>query len=89
MVLAETHTSSLGQTGSYIFWESSDIDNHIVIGADASNAISEAPVPKEPLCIYLNAQFREWWKSKGCNPFHPSQKIVRVKKALQGCPKSP
>ena len=89
VTLAETFASSLEQTGSRIFWAATAIYNHIVIGADASNAFAEAPPPKAPLYVYLDAQFHNWWKSKGYKPLHPSQKVMRVKKALQGHPESP
>ena len=63
--------------------------NHIVIGTDASNAFEEAKPPKAPLYVYLDTQFREWWKERGYNNIHPSHKVMRVKKALQGHPESP
>ena len=89
VTMAETYASSLEQTGSRIFWAASAINNHIVIGADASNAFAEAPAPKAPLYVYIDKPFREWWDSKGYLPLHPSQRVVRVKKALQGHPESP
>ena len=82
VTLAETFTSSLDQTGSQIFWASAAIHNYIVIGADASNAFAEAPAPKAPLYVYLDTQFRNWWASKGYKSLRPSQKVIRVKKAL-------
>ena len=89
VTMAETYASSLEQTGSRIFWAATAIDNHIVIGADASNAFAEAPPPKAPLYVYLDQQFREWWTHKGYPPIHQSHKVMRVKKALQGHPESP
>ena len=89
VTMAETFASSLEQTGSRIFWATSAMNNYIVVGADASNAFAEAPPPKAPLYVYLDTQFREWWKTKGYAPLHPNQKVMRVKKALQGHPESP
>ena len=89
VTMAETFASSLEQTGSRIFWAISAINNHIVVGADASNAFAEAPPPKAPLYVYLDTPFREWWAEKGYTPLHPSQNVMRVKKALQGHPESP
>ena len=89
ITLAETFASSLDQTGSRIFWACAAMYNHIVIGADASNAFAEAPAPKAPFYVYLDTQFRNWWAPKGYKPLHPSQKVMRVKKALQGHPESP
>ena len=82
--MVETYASSLEQTGSRIFWATSAIANHIVIGADASNAFAEAPPPKAPLYVYLDKQFREWWQHKNYPPLHPTHNVMRVKKALQG-----
>ena len=87
--MAETVASYLEQKGSRIFWAVSAINNHIVVGADASNAFAEAPPPKAPLYVYLDTPFREWWAAKGYAPLHPYQKVMRVKKALQGHPESP
>ena len=89
VTMAETFASSLEQTGSRIFWATSAMNNYIVVGADASNAFAEAPPPKAPLYVYIDTQFREWWEEKGYAPLHPSQKVMRVKKALQGHPESP
>ena len=55
--MAEIFASSLKQTGSHIFWAAPALRNHIVIGADATNAFSEAPTPKSPLYVYLDTQF--------------------------------
>ena len=77
-----TFAICLEQTGSRIFWATNTIHNHIVIGADSSNIFAEASAPKAPLYVYIDTQFREWWNSKGCPPLNPSQKVLRVKKAL-------
>ena len=66
-----------------------DMRNHVVYGADASNAFAEAPPPKAPMYVYLDTQFREWWKARGYGDIHPSHKVMRVKKALQSHPESP
>ena len=51
VTLAETYSSSLEQSSSRVFWVSSAINNHIVIGADASNAFEEATPPKSPFYV--------------------------------------
>ena len=89
VTLAETFANSLDQTGSRIFWAITAMQYYITIGADASNAFAEAPQPKAPIYVYLNTKFKEWWNSKGYTPLHQSQKVMRVKKALQGHPESP
>ena len=87
--MAETYASSLEQTVSRIFWAATALDNNIVICVDASNDFAKAPAPKTPLYVYIDKSFREWWKSKGYTPLHPSQRVLRVKKALQENPESP
>ena len=89
VTMAETFAHSLEQTGSRIFWAISALSNYVVVGADASNAFAEAPAPKAPLYVYIDKQFREWWEHKGYTPLQPSQRVMRVKKALQGHPESP
>ena len=88
VTLGETYAASLDQTASRIFWALSAVNNHIVIGADASNAFAEAPAPIAPLYMTLETQFHSWWRSKGRPPI-PDGYGVRVLKAIQGHPESP
>ena len=90
VTLAETYAASLDQTASRVFWAATAINNFITIGADASNAFAEAPAPVAPLYVYVDEQFRQWYKSKYPNrqPIPPGY-VLRVKKALQGHPESP
>ena len=57
--MAETYASSLEQSGSHIFWAASASKNHIVIGADASNAFTEADPPKIPLYVRVNEPYQQ------------------------------
>ena len=59
-----------------------------VYGADVSNAFAEAPTPRAPLCVTIDRQFADWWKSKGGPPITPGH-VLSVRKALQGHPESP
>ena len=73
-----------------MFWAATAINNFITIRADASNAFAEAPAPVAPLYVYVDKQFRQWYKSRYPNrkPIPPGY-VLRVKKALQGHPESP
>ena len=88
VTIGETYAASLDQTASRIFWALSATSNHIVIGADASNAFAEAPAPQAPLYMTLDSQFHSWWKSLGRPPIPPGYG-VKIKKAIQGHPESP
>ena len=66
--LADTYAASLDQTVSKVFWTISVAKGHIVVGADASNAFSEAPAHTAPLYLRIDTQFHAWWKSKGLQP---------------------
>ena len=90
VTLAETYAASLDQTASRVFWAATAINNFITIGADASNAFAEAPAPVAPLYVYVDEQFRQWYKHRYPNrkPIPPGY-VLRVKKALQGHPESP
>ena len=53
VTLRETYAASLDQTASKILSAVSSVKFHIVLCADASNAFTEAPVPKVPLYMTL------------------------------------
>ena len=85
VTIGETYAASLDHTTARIFWALTASSNHVTIGADASNAFTEAPAPKAPLYMSLDTQFHSWWKSKGRPPI-PSGYGVRIFKAIQGHP---
>ena len=58
-----------------------------MIGANASNTFAKVLPPKATLCVYLNKQFRKWWEHKWYAPLSQTQRVMHVKKALQGHPK--
>lgn len=89
ITLANTYTGSLEQICSRIFWATSAIHNHIVIGADASNAFAEAPAPKAPLYVTIDKPYREWYKCKYPHEEQPStNNVLPVHGALQGHPEA-
>ena len=88
VTMAETYTSALEQTGAQIFWSACALQNYIIIGADAANAFAEAPPPKAPLYVRVDKQYREWYLQK-FGKIIPEGHVLRVRKALQGHPKSP
>ena len=90
VTLAETYAASLDQTAARVFWAATAINNFITIGADASNAFAEAPAPVAPLYVFIDEQFRTWYKTRypDRKPIPPGY-VMRVKKALQGHPESP
>ena len=90
VTLAETYAALLDQTAARVFRAATAINNFITIGADASNAFAEAPAPVAPLYVFVDEQFRAWYKNR-----YPNRKpiplgyVMRVKKVLQGHPESP
>ena len=66
------------------------INNFITIGADASNAFAEAPALIAPLYVFVDEQFRAWYRNRypNCKSIPPGY-VMRVKKALQGHLESP
>lgn len=90
VTLGDTYAGSLEQTGSRIFWAATAMNNFITIGADASNAFAEAPPPKAPLYVNIDAPFCEWYKTKYPDkPKIPRGFVLPVQGALQGHPESP
>jgi len=90
VTLAETYAGSLDQVASKVFWAAAAINNSIVVGADAANAFAEAGVPKAPLYVTIDKQFREWYKSRYPDePEIPDKAVLSVHGALQGHPESP
>ena len=88
VTLAHTFAACLEQPGAHSFWSSAAYFDMLVIGADASNAFTEAPAPKAPLFVVVDQQFREWWASKGHGNI-PVGYVLPVQHVLQGYSKSP
>ena len=89
MTLAHTYASCIEQPAARMFYSLAALENMIILGADASNAFTEAPAPVAPLYLKINEQFRNWWtKHKGQEPI-PEGWVLPMKHAIQGHPESP
>ena len=83
-----TYAAALDQAGARTFWALAALNNHIVVGADATNAFGEAPPPKVPFYVTIDELFRDWWvhvlKRPPITPGH----VLRVRYTLQCHPES-
>lgn len=61
VTLAHTYAAALEYSGVRTFWSLSALHNFVVIGADATNAFTEATPPKSQLYVTINDPFRQWW----------------------------
>ena len=87
--LNHTYTTALDQAGARIFWALAALHDHVVVGADTTNAFAEAPVPKLLLNVTIDALFQYWWVNVlRCPPITPGH-VLLVRHALQGHPKLP
>jgi len=90
ITLGHTYTSSLDTTSERLFWAIAAQEGLVVVGADVSNAFAEAPPPDDPLYLYIDEAYREWWTEHLKLPPIPSPcQAVRVHNAIQGHPESP
>ena len=89
VTLSRTCAAALEQSGAQLFWALSAINNHVITGADASNAFAEAEPPEAPQCVRVDDAFREWRTKEKGNPDIPLGHVVKVNHALQGHPESP
>ena len=88
ITLANTYAACLEQSGFRIFWAICVLTNKNVFGADAANAFAEAPPPKAPLFLKVDAAFRNWYLHKYGIDL-PIDTYVQVKHAIQGHPEAP
>ena len=88
ITLAATYAACLDQSANRLFWSFAAIKCKQVFGADAQNAFAEAPPPKAPLYLKIDAAFRNWWHHKTNEWINPDS-YVRVNHAIQGHPESP
>ena len=89
IVLDNTYAACLEQPANRIFWATAALEGKTVFGADASNAFGEAPPPKAPLYLKIDAVFRHWWTEHlGRPPLRKDQEYIRVKHAIQGHPEA-
>ena len=88
ITLANTYAACLEQAACRLFWAIAAIKNKVVFGSDAVNAFAEAPPPKSPLFLKVDAAYRNWYYNKTNNNL-PDNSYVRVLQAIQGHPESP
>ena len=63
VTLAHTYAAALDQAGARTFWAINALHNHKAYGADATNAFAEAPPPKAPIYVTIDASFKAWWET--------------------------
>ena len=88
ITLANTYAACLEQAACRLFWAIAAIKNKLVFGSDAVNAFAEAPPPKSPLFLKVDAAYINWYRNKH-NVTLPENSYVRVLQAIQGHPESP
>jgi hypothetical protein len=88
-VLDETYANCVDQTSSRLFYALSAGENLLVFGADVSNAIAEAPPPKQGFYIRPDKAFRDWWVLHKGRPPIPEGHVIPALSAMQGHPESP
>ena len=87
--LDHTYASCIDQNASRIFFALSAIHNHVITGADASNAFAEANGPKQEYYIRPDKAFHNWWtKCLRNNPIPPDF-VIPVLCNMQGHPEAP
>jgi hypothetical protein len=63
--------------------------NFVGLGIDVSNAFAEAPPPKDPFYMQVDAQFQDWWTQCLGKPHIPEGYVIPILKNLQGHPEGP
>ena len=76
------------QAACRLFWAIEAIKNKQVFGSDAVNAFAEAPPPKSPLFLKIDAAYKNWYTNK-TGKTHPDNSYVKVLQAIQGHPELP
>jgi hypothetical protein len=90
LTIGHTYANSLDSASERLFWSLVAKEGLIAMGADVSNAFAEAPPPKEPLYMYIDDAFREWWvEHLGRPPIPPECNVIKVHNAIQGHPEAP
>ena len=88
ITIANTYAACLEQAACRLFWSIVAMKNKKVFGSDAANAFAEAPPPKSPLYLKVDAAYRNWWQKKTGREL-PVDTYVQVLQAIQGHPESP
>ena len=83
VTLAVTYAGILDQSASAI-------NNSVVIGDDAANALAEVGALKASLFVTIDKQYREWYKTRFPNePNIADKAVLSIHGVLQGHPESP
>ena len=89
VTLAETYAACVEQPVHRLTWATFAALNYIGLGCDVSNAFAEAPGPKEPFYMEVDAPFLDWWVNYlGQEPI-PLGWVIPIHKNLQGHPEAP
>ncbi len=88
-ILAETYANCVNQTSIQMFYAIAATKNLLIYGADVSNALAEAPPPKQGFFIHPDHAFNEWWTQHKNRPPIPPGHIIPILSAMQGHPESP
>ena len=88
VTIANTYAACLEQAACRLFWAIAAVKNKLVFGSDAVNAFAEAPPPKSPLYLKVDAAYKNWYKHKTGHILQDNS-YVRVLQAIQGHPESP
>ena len=86
-VLDHTYANCVDHTSSRLFYALAAMENHMIYGADVTNAFGEAPPPKQGFYIRPDRAFRTWWKTRRGTDLAPDD-TVPVLAAMQGHPEA-
>jgi hypothetical protein len=89
ITIAETYAACVEQPAHRLMWALIAALNFIGLGIDVGNAFAEAPPPKEPFFMQVDAQFCEWWTQCLGHPPIPAGYVIPILKNLQGHPEGP
>ena len=64
VTLANKYAAFLEQAGACLFWATCTMKHKLVFGSDMPNAFDEAPAPKAPLYLKVDAVYKNWWSNK-------------------------
>jgi len=78
VTLAHTYADALDQAGARTFWAINTLHNYKAYGANATNVFAEAPPPKAPLYVIIDASFNLGGRASlnapyHCRPYPPRQ----------------
>ena len=84
-----TYASCVYHNTTRLFYANAALHNHIIAGADASNAFGEAPSPTQQYYIRPDAAFHHWWCICLGNVLIPPGYVIPVLRNMQGHPEAP